>query len=115
MINFLDILLKKQLQLILFRNGSVLADIAIVYAQNVGPQQFAVIYQALYEEGVLGNLSVQPISDNGTGCFNFMIYIALYIPPVIVYPLLIIIGMAKAGLATDNFNVARSEFLLARK
>ena len=93
----------------------MLADITIVYAQNVGPQQFAVIYKALYEEGVLGNLSVQPISDNGTGCFNLMIYIALYIPPVIVYPLLIIIGMAKAGLATDNFNVARSEFLLARK
>lgn len=93
----------------------MLADITIVYAQNVGPQQFAIIYKALYEEGVLGNLSVQPISDNGTGRFNFMIYIALYIPAVIVYPLLIIIGMAKAGLTTDNFNVARSVFLVARK
>ena len=60
----------------------MIADIIIVYAQNVGPQQFAVIYKALYEEGVLGNLSVQPINDNGTGCFNFMIYIALYIPPL---------------------------------
>ena len=49
----------------------MIADIIIVYAQNVGPQQFAVIYKALYEEGVLGNLSVQPISDNGTGCVNF--------------------------------------------
>ena len=93
----------------------MIADIIIVYAQNVGPQQFAVIYKALYEEGVLGNLSVQPINDNGTGCFNFMIYIALYIPPLIGYPPLIIIGMTKTGLATDNFKVARCDFLLAMK
>ena len=107
-------LLKKQLQFILFRNGSVLADTIIVYAQNVGPQQFAVIYKALYEEGVLGNLSVQPVSDNGTGCFNSMIYIALYIPPLTVYPLLIIIGITKTDLATDSFKVDRCEFLLGR-
>ena len=94
----------------------MIADIIIVYAQNVGPHQFAVIYKALYEEGVLGNLSVQPISDNGTGCVTFLIYIALYIPPLIFYPLLLIIGMTKTGLATDNFKVAcRCEFLITRK
>lgn len=38
----------------------------IVYGQNVGPQQFGIIYKALYQDGGLGNLSVQPVSDNGT-------------------------------------------------
>ena len=37
----------------------------IVYAQNVGPQQFSVIYKALYIDGKLGNLSVKPVVDNG--------------------------------------------------
>ena len=47
----------------------MLADMTIVYAQNVGPQQFAVIYKALYRDGILGNLSVQPVSDNGKWFF----------------------------------------------
>lgn len=38
----------------------------IVYGQNVEPQQFATIYKALYKDGILGNLVVQPITDNGT-------------------------------------------------
>lgn len=37
----------------------------IVYAQNVGPQQFNVVYKALYIDGMLGNLSVKPVADNG--------------------------------------------------
>ena len=41
----------------------------IVYGQNVGPQQFGIIYKALYQDGGLGNLSVQPVSDNGTYIF----------------------------------------------
>jgi len=49
-----------------FRNGSVIADMTIVYAQNVGPQQFTVVYKALYIDGMLGNLSVKPVADNGT-------------------------------------------------
>jgi len=49
-----------------FRNGSVLADLTIVYGQSVGPKQFAVIFKALYEDGKLGNLTVQPVKDNGT-------------------------------------------------
>jgi len=49
-----------------FRNGSVLADLTIVYRQSVEPKQFAVIFKALYEDGKLGNLTVQPVKDNGT-------------------------------------------------
>lgn len=41
----------------------------IVYAQNVKPQQFAVIYKALYKKGTLGNLSVQPANDNSNKIF----------------------------------------------
>lgn len=50
----------------IFRNGSVLADMTIVYGQSVGPEQFATLYKALYEDGTIGNLSAQPIRDNGT-------------------------------------------------
>ncbi|XP_022784712.1 protein sidekick-1-like isoform X2 [Stylophora pistillata] len=50
-----------------FTNGSVLADMTIVYGQNVGPQQFRTIYKALYQDGRLGNLTVQPVSDNVPG------------------------------------------------
>ncbi|RMX41265.1 hypothetical protein pdam_00012375, partial [Pocillopora damicornis] len=50
-----------------FTNGSVLADMTIVYGQNVGPQQFGIIYKALYQDGGIGNLSVQPVSDNVPG------------------------------------------------
>ena len=49
-----------------FRYGSVLADMTIVYGQSVEPKQFAVIFKALYEDGKLGNLTVQPVKDNGT-------------------------------------------------
>lgn len=49
-----------------FRNESVLADMTIVYGQSVEPKQFAVIFKALYEAGKLGNLTVQPVKDNGT-------------------------------------------------
>lgn len=54
------------MKLSIFRNGSVLADMTIVYGQNVGPEQFTTIYKALYEDGTIGNLSVQPVKDNGT-------------------------------------------------
>ncbi|XP_015753438.1 PREDICTED: phosphatidylinositol phosphatase PTPRQ-like [Acropora digitifera] len=50
-----------------FRNGSVIADMTIVYAQNVGPQQFTVVYKAIYIDGMLGNLSVKPVADNVPG------------------------------------------------
>ena len=43
----------------------------IVYGQSVGPQQFATIYKALYEDGTLGNLSAQPVNDNGTIRIHF--------------------------------------------
>ena len=43
-----------------------MADITIVYGQSVEPKQFAVIFKALYEDGKLGNLTVQPNKDNGT-------------------------------------------------
>ena len=49
-----------------FRYGSVLADMTIVYGQSVKPKQFAVLFKALYEDGKLGNLTVQPVKDNGT-------------------------------------------------
>lgn len=47
-----------------FRNGSVIANITIVYGQRVSMDHFAKLYKALYVDGQLYNLTTQPLNDN---------------------------------------------------
>lgn len=49
-----------------FRNdsGRVVADIEIIFGQNVEMKLFITLYQALYRNGSFVDLPVQPIWDN---------------------------------------------------
>ncbi|XP_048584451.1 uncharacterized protein LOC5515158 isoform X2 [Nematostella vectensis] len=50
-----------------FRNASVVADLTVVYGQNVGMSQFATLYNALYVDGKFFNLTVLPLVDSVPG------------------------------------------------
>ena len=56
-----------------------MADMTIVYGQSVEPRQFAVIFKALYEDGKLGNLTVQPVKDNGTSLQSQYILVSYFL------------------------------------
>lgn len=50
--------------------GKVIADMKIIFGQQVEMKQFESLYQALYRNG-LGNLSVEPIWDNSKSSTQF--------------------------------------------
>jgi len=45
-------------------NGKVVADMEIIFGQYVEMRLFISLYLALYRNGSLGDLQVQPIWDN---------------------------------------------------
>ena len=54
-------------------SGKVLADMEIIFGQYVEMRLFITLYQALYRNGSIGDLPVQPIWDNSKlSLFNFM-------------------------------------------
>lgn len=47
-----------------------MVDIVITFGQQVEMEQFITLYQALYRNGSVGDLSVHPIWDNSTSLYG---------------------------------------------
>lgn len=47
-----------------------MVDIIITFGQQVEMEQFITLYQALYRNGSVGDLSVHPIWDNSTSLYG---------------------------------------------
>lgn len=49
-----------------FRNesGKIVAEVEIIFGQQVQMSTFILLYKELYENRTLGNMTVTPISDN---------------------------------------------------
>lgn len=58
-----------------------MVDIVITFGQQVEMEQFITLYQALYRNGSVGDLSVHPIWDNSTflyGSVSLLVFFFLF-------------------------------------
>ena len=67
-----------------------MVDIVITFGQQVEMEQFITLYQALYRNGSVGDLSVHPIWDNSTslyGSVSLLVFFFLFFNYSFIYPI----------------------------
>lgn len=67
-----------------------MVDIVITFGQQVEMEQFITLYQALYRNGSVGDLSVHPIWDNSTSLYDsvsLLVFFFLFFNYSFIYPI----------------------------